>query len=131
MAWVAHFCAFLGVVVRVLCAKLWVVTAKEQLHDLVDELSEPEAKRALRLVKKEHEDPLLRAIANAPEDDEPWTDEDEAAMAEVRADDAAGVPTIPLEQVMRELGDTDTDPGAPLSRPPQTPAQRTRSTTPT
>jgi hypothetical protein len=81
------------------------MTAKEQLHELVDELTEPEANRALVLVKKEHEDPLLRAIANAPEDDEPWTDEDEAAMAEVRADDAAGVPTIPLEQVMRELGD--------------------------
>jgi hypothetical protein len=33
------------------------MTAKEQLHELVDELSEPEAKRALVLVKKEHEDP--------------------------------------------------------------------------
>lgn len=82
------------------------MTTKERLHKLVDELSEPEAKRALSLVEKEqeHDDPLLRAIANAPEDDEPWTDEDEAAMAEVRADDAAGVPTIPFEEIKAKYG---------------------------
>jgi hypothetical protein len=82
-------------------ARIRGMTAKEQL----DELSEPEAKRALSLVKKERDDPMIAALRDAPEDDEPWTEEDEAAMAEVRADDAAGVPTIPLEQVMRELGD--------------------------
>jgi len=80
------------------------VTTKERLHALVDELSEREAERALRLVEKEHEDPVIAAFRDAPEDDEPWTDEDEAAMAEVRADDAAGVPTIPLEEIERELG---------------------------
>jgi hypothetical protein len=79
------------------------VTTKERLHVLVDELSEPEAKRALRLVEKERDDPVVAAFRDAPEDDEPWTDEDEAAMAEVRADDAAGVPTIPLEEIEREL----------------------------
>jgi hypothetical protein len=80
------------------------VTAKEQLREFVDELTEPEAKRALSLVKKEHEDPLPRAITDAPEDDEPWTDGDEAAMAEVRADDAAGLPTIPFEEIKRKYG---------------------------
>jgi hypothetical protein len=80
------------------------MTTKERLHALVDELSEPEAERALRLVEKEHEDPVIAAFRDAPEDDEPWTDEDEAAIAEVRADDAAGVPTIPLEEIERELG---------------------------
>jgi hypothetical protein len=82
------------------------MTTKERLHELVDELSEPEAKRALRLVEKEREDPVLRLLDNAPVDDEPWTDEDEAAVAESRAELAAGAPLIPLEQVMRELGDT-------------------------
>jgi hypothetical protein len=52
---------------------------------------------------------VIAAFRDAPEDDEPWTKEDEAAMAEVEADRAAGVPYIPLEQVMRELGDS---PGA-------------------
>lgn len=80
------------------------MTAKERLHELVDELSEPEAERALSLVKKEHEDPVTVAFRDAPEDDEPWTEEDEAAMAEVRADDAAGVPMIPLEEIKAKYG---------------------------
>jgi hypothetical protein len=80
------------------------MTSKERLQALVEELSEPEAERALKLVEKEHEDPVIAAFRDAPEDDEPWTDEDETAMAEVRADDAAGVPTIPLEEIERELG---------------------------
>ncbi len=81
------------------------MTTKERLHKLVDEISELEAERALNFVRKEREDPVVAAFRDAPEDDEPWTEEDEAAMAEVEADRAAGVPDIPLEQVMRELGD--------------------------
>lgn len=88
---------------RVLCAKLGGMTAKEQLHELVDELSEPEAKRALSLVKKEREDPVIAAFRDAPEDDEPWTEEDEAAVAEGRADIAAGR-TVSMEEVKREFG---------------------------
>jgi hypothetical protein len=80
------------------------MTTKERLHALVDELSEREAERALSLVEKEREDPMVAAFRDAPEDDEPWTDEDEAAMAEVEADRAAGVPLIPLEEIERELG---------------------------
>jgi len=48
-------------------------------------------------------DAYLRRIANAPEDDEPLTAEDEQAIAEARADVAAGR-LIPLEQLERELG---------------------------
>jgi len=44
-------------------------------------------------------DPVLLAFANAPEDDEPWTDEDEAAVAESRADFAA-CRTISLEEIL-------------------------------
>ncbi len=80
------------------------MTTKERLHKLVDELSEPEAKRALSLVKKEREDPVIAAFRDAPEDDEPWTDEDETAMAEVEADRAAGVPDIPFEEIKRKYG---------------------------
>jgi len=81
------------------------MTTKERLHRLVDDLSDGEADMALRTISEQHEDPLLRAIANAPLDDEEITPEEEAAVQEARDEIAAGVPLIPLEQVMRELGD--------------------------
>jgi predicted transcriptional regulator len=77
------------------------MTAKEQLLERVRELSEEEAAEALRLLN-ERSDPVLRAFREAPEDDEPWTDDDEAAAANGRADLAAGR-TVSLEEVMREL----------------------------
>jgi predicted transcriptional regulator len=79
------------------------VTTKERLHKLVDELSELEAERALSLVEKEREDPMIAAFRDAPEDDEPWTDEDEAAAAEGRADIAAGR-TVSHEEMLRKYG---------------------------
>jgi hypothetical protein len=57
-----------------------LVEEKERMHRLVDELSELEAERALSLLEKAPADPLLRAVADAPEDDEPHSDEGEAAM---------------------------------------------------
>jgi predicted transcriptional regulator len=78
------------------------MTTKERLHALVDELSEPAAERALSLVEKELEDPVVAAFRDAPEDDEPWTDEDEAAATEGRADIAAGR-TVSLEEIKREF----------------------------
>jgi hypothetical protein len=86
-------------------ARITGMTTKERLHELVDELSEPAAKRALKLVEKEREDPVVVAFRDAPEDDESLSAEDEAALEESHAELAAGVPLIPLEQVMRELGD--------------------------
>ena len=84
----------------------WVlVTTREKIHQLVDELPEADLDPVAEILVSRGGDPLLRAIANAPEDDEPWTDEDEAAVAESRAELAAGAPLIPLEQVIRELGD--------------------------
>jgi hypothetical protein len=86
----------------VLRAKLGGMTTKERLHELVDEFSEAEAERALGLVEKEREDPVIAAFRDAPEDDEPWTEEDEAAAAEGRADIAARR-TFSLEEVKREF----------------------------
>jgi len=79
------------------------VTTKERLHKLVEELTEAEAERALALVESERVDPVIDAFHNAPEDDEPWTQEDEAAIAEVEDDRAAGLPAVPLEEIEREL----------------------------
>jgi predicted transcriptional regulator len=80
-----------------------VMTIKERLHQLVDELTDEEAKRALGRVESEHEDPLIVAFRDAPEDDEPLSAEDEEAMAEGLADIAAGQ-TIPHEEIKRKYG---------------------------
>jgi hypothetical protein len=80
-----------------------LVTAKEKLRERVEALSEEEAGVALRLVEQGLDDPVLRALASAPDDDEPWTEADEAALAEVEADRAAGVPTISHEEIKREF----------------------------
>ncbi len=73
------------------------MTTKEKLQRLVSGLSEHEAERALVLVEGEFEDPLTRALERAPEDDEPITEEDKAAISEGRADVAAGR-TISLDE---------------------------------
>jgi hypothetical protein len=80
------------------------MTAKEQLHKLVDELSEAEAERTLVLIRDEHEDPVIAAFRDAPVDDEPLSAKDETALAESRAELAAGVPTIPFEEIKRKYG---------------------------
>ena len=78
------------------------MTAKEQLRERIEALTEAEAAETLRLLDQRR-DPVLAAFRDAPLDDEPWTDEDEAAAAEGRADLAAGR-TVSLEDAMRELG---------------------------
>lgn len=76
------------------------MTAKEQLRERIETLSEEEAGEALRLLDM-RADPVIAAFRDAPADDEPWTDDDEAAAAEGRADLAAGE-TISLEDALRE-----------------------------
>jgi hypothetical protein len=84
------------------------MTTREKLHRLVDDLSDEEVGKALRLLSSTHQngDPLVALMDAAPIDDEPFTDEDAAAIAEVEADRAAGVPTIPFEEIKREFGYT-------------------------
>ncbi len=79
------------------------MTNREKLHRLVDELSEAEVTPTLRLVETQRHDPLLQALANTTDDDEPWTDEDEAAVAVSRADVAAGR-TLSHEEMLRKYG---------------------------
>jgi hypothetical protein len=77
------------------------MTAKEQLRQRVEAFSEDEAAEALRLLDLRN-DVVVVAFRDAPLDDEPFTDEDEAALAEAKADLAAGR-TVPLGDAMREL----------------------------
>ena len=78
------------------------MTTKERLHRLVEDLSDGEADSALRFIAGQHEDPLLRATANAPEDDEPLTAEDLEAIERSRADYRAGG-AIPLDEFLVSL----------------------------
>ena len=48
-----------------------------------------------------HRDPFVRFLA-APFDDEPVTAEEEAAVAEVEAGRASGLPTIPYDEIRRK-----------------------------
>jgi hypothetical protein len=81
------------------------MTTKEMLHRLVDALPEPmrdEAEELLRGLQQRAADPLLRALAGAPEDDEPETEEEREAVAEARAEVAHGE-VEPWEKVRDRL----------------------------
>lgn len=80
------------------------VTTREKAHKLLDDLPDSEIEPVLELIASRGEDPVIATFRDAPEDDEPWTEEDEAAMAEVRADEAAGLPTIPFEEIKHKYG---------------------------
>ncbi len=82
-----------------------MATTRQGLHELVDLLPEEElaaADRYLRYLQLLGTDPVLRAIAEAPPDDEPVTEEDLAALAEARADLASGR-TVSHEEARRRL----------------------------
>lgn len=78
------------------------MTVKERLHQVVDELSDDEAEAMLRRVEAMRSDPFLRYLDAAPVDDEPVSAEEEAAIAEVEADHAAGVRRVPFDDVKRK-----------------------------
>lgn len=66
-------------------AKRAAKSTKEQLHRLVDELPQSElhaARRFLEYLRNMRSDPVLRALMEAPEDDEPETPEERAAVRE-------------------------------------------------
>jgi hypothetical protein len=68
------------------------MTVKEELHRLVDALPPSElsaARRLLEYLRDRGTDPLLSALLEAPEDDEPETAEEAAAVKEAYADLAA------------------------------------------
>jgi len=78
---------------------------KERLHELVDLIPEKEVHAAERYLEylAEHGDPFIRKLMNAPYDDEPVTEEEEAGVREAWADYEAGrVQT--LDEVKEELG---------------------------
>ena len=77
---------------------------KQQLHELVDRLA-PSQVHAVRGLLQAMLDPVSRAVASAPVDDEPLTTEEAHALAEAREWLRHNSP-IPHEQVLAELGIT-------------------------
>jgi hypothetical protein len=57
---------------------------RERVHQLIEDLPESELPAVEQFIKQRRDaaDPFLRAVANAPEDDEPLSPEDEAAIEE-------------------------------------------------
>lgn len=82
-----------------------MTTTKASLHRLVDELPERELATAERFLAylRDTYDPVLRSLEDAPEDDEPLTREDEAAIEEGRAAYRRGE-TVTLGEYMQQRG---------------------------
>jgi predicted transcriptional regulator len=79
--------------------------AKERLHRLVDRVPEEEVHTAERFLEylATSEDPVMRALMNAPEDDEPLTDADREALEEGRRALEAGE-VVSHEELRKAIG---------------------------
>lgn len=86
-----------------LAGTIHAMTTREKLHRLVDELADAELAPTLRIVEMQRHDAVIRAFANAPGVDEPWTADDEAAVEQSDADFAAGN-TLSHEEMLRRYG---------------------------
>lgn len=80
------------------------MTTKDALHQLIDELPDSALETARRLLEplRAGDDPVLRAFLDAPEDDEPLTPADIAAIEEGEADIARGA-VSPWDEVKTRL----------------------------
>ncbi len=81
-------------------------TIRQELHQLVDELPESElqaARRFLRYLDAMARDPVLRALMEAPVDDEPLTEE-EATRIEFAEAEADRGEVVSDQDLRRELG---------------------------
>jgi hypothetical protein len=91
-------------------------TVKAELHSLIDSLSEAQANKLKKVVslfvtefmavERENTDKnqaFIKTLMNAPEDDEPLSADDLAAIAEAEEDIKAGR-VRPLSDVAKELG---------------------------
>ena len=79
-----------------------MATTRERLHEMLDVLLEERLEEA-ETVLTPLLDPLALALLNAPEDDEPTTAEDIAALEAARLKYLRGE-TISHEEVRREFG---------------------------
>ncbi len=80
------------------------MTTREELHQLVEELPESELQSARRYLVylRDFVDPVLKAWLDAPEDDEPETEEERRAVEEAYEDLRAGR-VVSSEEIDREF----------------------------
>jgi hypothetical protein len=78
------------------------MTAKERLHELIDQLCEQDAEPVLVVVERRRGDPMRRALACAPLDDEPSGASEDASVAKALAAYGWGE-TISSKQLRTEL----------------------------
>lgn len=76
--------------------------SRSSIHALVDRL-DPEQLTVAETVLRSLVDPVARALASAPPDDEPYTEEDRAAVAEAEESLSQNSPAS-LEEVLADLG---------------------------
>lgn len=75
------------------------MTAKEKLHQAVEEPTESEAEQTLVFIARRRDrDPVIEAFENAPIDDEPFTEADERALEDARAEHRRGE-TFRLDEI--------------------------------
>jgi hypothetical protein len=79
------------------------MATKQQLHDLIERLPDDEIPTVYRLLAGLLADPLWLTCVTAPEDDEPYTPEQQARDAEAQADIHRGA-GIPHEEILKEFG---------------------------
>jgi len=79
------------------------MTAKEQLHEAVERLSETEAEDALRYLASQVRDPMLEALERAPLDDEATTPEEDQSAREAWAEYERGH-AVALDEILHEFG---------------------------
>lgn len=80
------------------------MTIKEELHRLVDELPDSESHAAKRFLEylRNMGDPMMRALMEAPEDDEPTTPGEDKGAEEAWQEYLRGE-AISAEEAKREL----------------------------
>lgn len=81
------------------------MTTREEVHQLVQNLPESElqaARRFLEFLRTAGDDALLRALREAPTDDEPTTPEEDAGAEDAWREYQQGK-ALPWEKVRKEL----------------------------
>jgi hypothetical protein len=87
-----------------------MVSEKHHAHELIERLPDSEIPTAVRFLEFMLLDPVRRALATAPADDEPVTEEDRRRIREGRATFARpGGLGVPMEDVLADFGLTHED----------------------
>jgi hypothetical protein len=80
------------------------VSEKDHAHELIERLPDSQIATAVRFLEFMLLDPVQRALATAPPDDEPVTEQDRQRFRDGQARFAQRGNGIPMEDVLAEFG---------------------------